>query len=227
MKKTAVVFMIIFLPVSLFAVQARNTELVDILTANTLSSGEMRVEAKFYPNGDVLNKLSIGIFDKLMIGGIFNVKNLIASGDVSFDVPQFLVKWRFTDDKDAWPALAIGYEGMGNADVQAKGLYLAATKELASGDFSVQLTLDIYSEDFADFRGIVDAGAGIAMAVTREFVVTAEYDGILGIIGSRHINFGIGYFFDPIEIDVGIRYGIWSDHYYLSRMLKIMYIRYF
>ena len=128
----------------------------------------------------------------------------------------------FADDDGA--QILSQFRGQSTAGAQQ---FRRSRRQLAAGDFKVQTTLNIYSDEFVEFKGKVDAGLGIAMAITREFVVTAEYDGILGIAGTRHINFGIGYFFDPIEIDVGIRYGIWSDHYYLSRMLKIMYIRYF
>jgi opacity protein-like surface antigen len=208
------------------AAQARNIELIDVPTANTMIKGEVRVDIKMYPGGGILSRLYVGLFDKLMIGGAFNVRNIIGEGSVTFDLPpQFLGKIRITDDEGAVPAIAVGYEGQGYMDVPAKGAFLSLTKEVNAG-IIMQLTGTVYTSNFTHFGQDINAGAGAAFAVTREFVLSAEYDGIIGK-EHGHINLGAGYFFDPIEIDMGIKYGTGGQTDRLARILKILYISYF
>ncbi len=211
----------------LFASQARNIELVDVPTANTLIRGEVRVDIKFYPGGGILNRLYVGFFDRLMVGGALNIRNLIGTGDVELVFPpKFLGKIRLTDDTSTIPAISIGYEGESYFDIKARGLFISITKELNLGSFFIQLDGAVYTNEFTQFGKEIDAGAGISFAITPEFIISTEYDSILGN-EDGHFNIGIGYFFDPIEIDIGIKYGLGNMENRLSRILKILYISYF
>ncbi len=227
--KKIILYLFVFLNLInfLFAGQARNIELVDIPTANTLIRGEVRVDIKFYPGGGILNRLYVGFFDRLMVGGALNVRNLIGTGDVELVFPpKFLGKIRLTDDTSTIPAISIGYEGESYLDVEAKGLFISVTKELNLGSIFMQLNGLVYTNEFSQFGKEIDAGAGIAFAITKEFIISAEYDSILGN-EDGHFNIGIGYFFDPIEIDIGIKYGLGNVQNKLARILKILYISYF
>jgi hypothetical protein len=228
MKKIFLIFLLVFISINfLFAAQARNIELVDIPTANTLIRGEVRVDIKFYPGGGILNRVYAGFFDRLMIGGALNIRNLIGTGNVELVLPpKFLGKIRITDDTSAIPSISIGYEGESYFDVSAKGLFLALTKELNLGGIFLQLTGTVYTNEFSQFGKNIDAGAGLALALTKEFIISTEYDSIFGN-ADGHINIGIGYFFDPIEIDIGIKYGLGENECKLARILKILYISYF
>lgn len=227
MKKTFIVLACIVLSTPLFAAQARNIELVDVPTANTLIKGEIRYDIKFFPGGGILNRLYVGFFDRLMIGGALNVNNLIGTGNVNVVLPpKFLGKIRITDETDVVPAISIGYEGESYHDVPTKGAFVAVTKEIALGPVFLQATGTVYTNQFVYIGRDIDVGAGVAVAVTREFVISAEYDSI--ILDERgHLNFGVGYFFDPIQIDVGIKYGMGEQEARLSRILRIIYVSYF
>ncbi len=227
MKKSCFTVLLLLAAAQLsYAAQARNVELVDLPTANTMIKGEVRVDIKLYPAGGILSRVYVGLFDRLMIGGAFNVRNLIGTGDVTCDLPpQFIGKIRITDDDGAVPALSVGYEGQGYMDVPAKGAFISLTKEINIG-IIMQLTGTVYTNEFVHFGQNIDLGAGMAFAITREFILSAEYDSIIGD-KRGHINFGVGYFFDPIEIDIGIKYGLSDMDYRVARMLKILYITYF
>ena len=227
MKKICfIVVLVLALSAAVCAQQARNIELVDVPTANTLIKGEVRIDIKLYPGGGILSRLYIGIFDRLMLGGAFNVENIIGTGDVNVVFPpKLLGKLRFTDDDGAVPAISLGYEGEGYSDVPPRGAFISITKEFNAG-ITFQLSGVVYTNEFTNFGQDIRWGTGIAFAITREFIVSAEYDGLFGA-ESAHINFGIGYFFDPIEIDVAIKYGLGEYDNYLSRTLKILYITFF
>jgi len=228
MKKAYItIFSILIFSAGIFAAQARNIELVDLPTANTLIKAELRCDIKLYPGGGILTRLYIGIFDKLMIGGAFNIVNLIGTGEVEYVLPpKFLGKIRLTDDEGVMPAISIGYEGQGYLDIPAKGVFLSVTKEISLGVVFMQLTGAVYSNEFNNFGRDIDAGAGIAFAITKDFVICGEYDGFLGE-NPGHINFGLGYFFNPIQIDIGLKYGLGDENITVARILKIVYISYF
>jgi hypothetical protein len=211
----------------IYAAQARNLELVDVPTANTLLKGELRVDFKFAPSGGILSRLYIGLFERFYIGGAFNVDNIIGSGDVSPDFPpNFTGKIRLTDDEGAVPAISLGYEGQGYMSLPAKGVFVAVTKEVNIG-IIMQLTAEVNTSNFVHFGQNIDLGAGLAFGITRELNACMEFDGLLGGDNWGRINFGIGYFFDPIEIDVGFKFGFGSGEPAQARILKIVYISYF
>ncbi|MEI7541752.1 MAG: hypothetical protein WCJ94_00675 [bacterium] len=225
MKKLILCLFLVITPAILFAVQARNLEILDVPTANSLIKGEIRGDFKFYPGGGILNRLYVGLFDRLFIGGSMRVDNLVGRGNLSFEIPWFLIKFRFTDDEGYMPAIAIGYEAPGYYEVPTKGAYVAATKELALGSVIAQFTGTVYANDFKNFGKGVDMGAGVEFAITKEFNLGTECDGIFGARpNARYVNLVAGYFFDPIQIDVGLKFNLNND---VSRILRIIYITYF
>lgn len=211
-----------------YAGQARNIELVDVPTANTLLQGEIRIDFKFAPGGGILTRLYVGLFDRVFLGGSFNVNNVIGSGDIVPDFPpNFAVKIRATDDDGPVPAISIGYDGQGYMNIPAKGVFLAVTKELSISSIIMQLSAIINTNDFVHVAQGIDFGAGAAFAFTREFTACAEIDGLFGGDNRARVSFGLGYFFNPIEIDLGFRFGWGDGEPPQSRVLKITYVTYF
>ena len=95
----------------------------------------------------------------------------------------------------------------------------------AMGSAFAQVTGTVYTNNFRNFGQDVDMGAGIEFAITKEFILGAEFDGIFGALtDARYVNFVTGYFFDPIQIDLGVKYNLNKD---VSRVLRIIYINYF
>ncbi len=228
MKRAVLAILFMLAACFLMGSQARNTEILDVPTANTLMKGELRGDFKFYPGGGILSRIYVGIFDRLMIGGAERVDNIIGHGNISLNIPWFLGKVRLTDDDGAIPAISIGYEGEGYYKAPAKGVFVAITKEIALGPIFAQLTGTVYNNNqFRQFGQDIDVGAGIEFAITKEFVIGAEFDGVFGAGDHRNANAVIGYFFDPIEIDVGMNFGLWNNELYFSRILKIVYVAYF
>jgi hypothetical protein len=226
MKKAVISAAIVLLACGfIYAAQARNLELVDVPTANTLLKGEIRVDFKFSPGGGILSRIYIGIFERLYVGGAFNVNNVIGSGNVDPEMPNFTGKIRITDDEGAIPAISLGYEGEGYMNLPAKGIFLAVTKELNLG-IILQATGTVYTDNFVKFGNDIGLGAGLAFGITRELNACVEFDSLPGS-GKGRINFGTGYFFDPIEIDIGFKFGFGAGEPAQARILKVVYISYF
>ena len=158
MKRMFIVFVCIVFSVPVFAVQARNIELVDVPTASTLIKGEIRVDIKFYPGGGILNRFYVGFFDRFMMGGALNITNIVGTGDVEVVLPpKFLGKIRITDDDGVVPAISLGYEGEGYFDMDPRGAFLAVTKEIELGQVFLQATGTIYTNEFQEFGSEIDS----------------------------------------------------------------------
>ena len=231
MKKALISAAFVLLTCGLiYAAQARNIELVDVPTANTLLKGELRFDFKFSPGGGILSRVYVGVFDRLYIGAAFNVNNVIGSGNVDPQIPNFTGKIRITDDEGAVPAISLGYEGEGYegegfTNQNAKGIFLAVTKEINAG-IIMQATGAVYTDNFVKFGNDIGLGAGLAFGITRELRACLEFDGMPSAARGR-LNFGLGYFFDPIEIDMGFKFGFGAGEPAQARILKVVYISYF
>ncbi len=210
-----------------FGAQARNIELVDVPTANSMLKAELRYDVKFYSGGGVLNRVYVGIFDRLMIGAALNVTNLVGTGQIQVILPpKLLGKFRITDDDGAVPAIAIGYEGESYFDMAARGVFLSVTKEVMLGSAFIQLTGTVYSNQFSEILNNIDMGAGIAFAITPDLALSAEADSFL-LDNSLNINGGISYRFEPITLEVILKYGLGENDIRHSRVLRLTYISYF
>ncbi len=210
-----------------FGAQARNIELVDVPTANSMLKAELRYDVKFYSGGGVLNRVYVGIFDRLMIGAALNVTNLVGTGQIQVILPpKLLGKFRITDDDGAVPAIALGYEGEAYFDMDARGVFVSVTKEVMLGSAFMQLTGTVYTNQFSDILMQLDMGAGMAFAITPDLALSAEVDSIFRD-SSLNLNCGIGYRFEPITIEVILKYGLGEEDVRHSRVLRLTYISYF
>jgi hypothetical protein len=228
MKKAIILAILsVFMSCAAYAGQARNIELVDVPTANTLLQKEIRIDFKFSPGGGILSRLYVGLFDRLYLGGAFNVNNVIGSGAITLDFPPgVLAKVRLTDDDGPVPAISLGYDGQGYMNIPAKGVLIAVTKEVNAG-IIMQISAVAYTNNFAQFGRDIDIGAGIAFGITRELTACVEIDSLLGASPGGRVSFGLGYFFDPIEIDLGFKYGYGTGEPAQARVLKIVCITFF
>ncbi|PKL92384.1 MAG: hypothetical protein CVV21_03475 [Candidatus Goldiibacteriota bacterium HGW-Goldbacteria-1] len=219
--------LILFFAVCSFGTQARNIELVDVPTANSMLKAELRYDVKFYAGGGVLNRIYVGVFDRLMIGAALNVTNLVGNGQIQVVLPpKLLGKFRITDDEGGVPAIAIGYEGESYLDMYTRGVFISVTKEIALGSAFMQLTGTVYTSQFSDIIMSMDMGAGAAFAITQDFMISAEVDSLFRD-SSLNLNCGISYRFEPITIEVILKYGLGEDDVRHSRVLRLTYISYF
>lgn len=228
MKKCVIgTFLVLFFSVCSFGTQARNIELVDVPTANSMLKAELRYDVKFYAGGGVLNRIYVGVFDRLMIGAALNVTNLVGTGQIQVILPpKLLGKFRITDDEGGVPAISLGYEGESYLDMYTRGVFVSVTKEIALGSVFMQLTGTVYTNQFSDIITNMDMGAGAAFAVTRDLILCAEIDSLFRD-SSLNLNCGISYRFDPITLEVILKYGLGEEDVRHSRVLRLTYISYF
>ena len=137
----------------------------DIPTAYGLKKYEMRADFGFYDGGGILSKAYLGLFPQFYIGGAANVRGFIGSSELKMvrDDAQLLAKLVAVKEDESIPAIAIGWDGPAYDRGEAKGLYLAVSKEVPTAVGFLQFHGGLNSANVESFVGNRDLRASAAM----------------------------------------------------------------
>jgi len=196
----------------------------DVQTAYGLKKYELRTDLRFHDGGGILGKAYLGLFSRFFLGGAVEVRNAIGSGDVRLrrDDAQLLARLLVLKEDEAVPALAIGWDGPAYERGEAKGLYLAVSKELATNFAFVQFHGGLNSANAEQFEANRDlrASFGVTTAVHNVGLFT-EVDEVLNAVGSRW-NAGLQVYFSPITLGLEFRdLASIRPNTLVSRLLKV------
>jgi hypothetical protein len=136
MKKA---ILIMILCVTAVLVQAYNfTYLVGAPTADVMEQGEYDIWTKIYRDNGMLIGTQIGLFPYVTIGLSYGAENMVGNLNPEWhELFDANVKFRFLQETQMVPAVAIGFDSMGHGawhkdlnryDIKSKGFYLAASK---------------------------------------------------------------------------------------------------
>lgn len=179
----------------------------DVQTAYSLKKYGLRTDFKFHDGGGILAKAYLGLFPRFFIGGAVEMRNFIGSGDLRLrrDDAQLLARLLLIKEDDSLPALSVGWDGPQYERGEAKGLYLAVSKELPTELAFIQLHAGVnspYVETFVANRDL-RASFGITTAI-RQVGLFTEIDEVLHPLGSRW-NAGLSATFSPITLGLEFR----------------------
>ncbi|MBD3383847.1 hypothetical protein GF407_02870 [candidate division KSB1 bacterium] len=89
-------------------------ELIDIPTASLVNSGDFIAGLRFYENGSLLGRLSVGLSRKMMFGVSFSGERIIGGDAVDWnDTPGVQIAYRIVDESLMFPALTLGLDTQG------------------------------------------------------------------------------------------------------------------
>ncbi len=181
------VLIIAFLLISIsFAFANTFTYTVGAPTANVLEQGEYNIWTKIYKANGMLAGTQIGLLPYITLGLSYGAENMVGNLSPEWhDMVDANVKFRFIQETQMIPALAIGFDSMGHGawhseynryDIKSKGFYLAASKHniLLPGfaaHIGINRSLEIEDDD-KDISGWIAVQQSIGDVVH----VFAEYD---------------------------------------------------
>ena len=174
----------------------------DVPTAYVLRKYELRGDFNFYEGGGILGKAFLGLFPQFSIGGAANVRGFIGSSDLqlSRDDAQLLAKLQFIQEDESIPAVAMGWDGPAYGRGEAKGLYLAVSKEVPTPLGFVQFHGGLNSSNIESFVGSRDLRASAALTgAIRNFGFFTSVDEVLHPVAPRWAA-GIEGHFAPITL---------------------------
>jgi hypothetical protein len=201
-------------------------ELGDLPSAFMASKYALQTDLKFHAGGGILAKATLGIFRRFHIGGAVELRNFIGSGDMRFgrDDAQLLARLQVLEESNAWPALALGWDGPSYEFGELRGLYLAVSKRFATRLAIFALHGEVNSSRVESFVGSRDlrAGAGASAALGNTLLFT-ELDEGLNPSGPRW-NAGLRATWEPITLGLEFRDLASLRGFPASRLLRVSWL---
>lgn len=179
----------------------------DVQTAYSLKKYGLRSDFKFYDGGGIMGKAYLGLFPRFFIGGAANLRNFVGGGDLKLrrDDAQLLARLEVIREDDTLPSIALGWDGPNYERGEAKGLYLAVSKELPTQVALIQLHGGLNSPYVETFVANRDLRASFAVTTAiRNVGLFTEIDEVLNPLGSRW-NAGFSVVFKPITLGLEFR----------------------
>ncbi len=174
--------------------------LIDLPTAGMLPQRTLALDLDFYQQGGLLAGMSVGVFDRLLLGVSFGGTQLIGAGSPQWNAtPGFEVKARIIEESIVLPAIALGFDSQGKETyidklsrytIKSMGFYAVASKNYqAMGFLSFHGGIN-YSLERADGDSDPNFFAGIEKTLGPFISVLAEYN--LGMNDSNKDALGRG-----------------------------------
>ncbi len=235
MKKIKLLFVVVlFSSFGVFAQGSAGTNakfeyrsLIDLPTAGILEKGFVGVTMDVLPNGGVISKLEVGVFENFSFGISFGGMNIIGTGPVTWDkLPGVNIRARLLDETQSMPALTIGFDSQGKGkyfdnlnryEIKSPGFYLAAAKNFDFlGYLSVHGVIN-YSLERKDGDKDLDFGVGVEKTLGKRISLMAEYDFATNDNTGKALGNGNGYLNFGLRWSVGQGFTVGLD---LRNMLE-------
>jgi hypothetical protein len=184
--------------------------LIDMPTAGILEKGYVGATSDILPDGVLIAKLEVGVFDNVSFGISYGGSNLIGAGSPGwYKYPGVNVRYRVFNESVVLPALTFGFDSQGKGEyfdssgrfaIKSPGFFGAVSKNFAFlGFLSLHGAIN-YSLERKDGDNFVDLTAGFEKTVGPNLSVIAEYDFALNDNNTTSFGAGNGY------LNMGIRW---------------------
>ena len=160
--------------------------LIDIPTAGNIPHKNLALDMDIYQQGGLLVGISLGLFDRVLLGISDGGQNLIGNEKPSWNpVPGFQVKVRIINETVFLPAIAFGFDSQGKETydksleryaIKSFGFYAVVSKNYNFlGDLSLHGGLN-YSLERADEDRDPNLFAGVEKTIGPRISVMTEYN---------------------------------------------------
>jgi hypothetical protein len=174
--------------------------LIDLPTAGILERGYVALRTDFMPEGTVIAKLEVGVFNNMSFGISFGGSNIIGTGDVDwYNYPGVNFRVRLVDETTSWPAITLGFDSQGKGEyysdpgryeIKSPGFFAAVAKNFELlGYLSIHALVN-YSLERADDDKDLNVGLGVEKTIGGSVSFIAEYD--FAINDNNTLSFGGG-----------------------------------
>lgn len=160
--------------------------LIDVPTAGIIPHGGLALDLDFFQNGGLLTGLSVGLFNRLVLGISYGGANLIGTdAPVWNKSPGFAIKLRLVEESQFIPAIGLGFDSQGKEfyvdrldryAIKSMGFYAVASKNYeAWGDLSFHGGVN-YSLERGDKDDDPNLFVGLNKSIGPVADVLAEYN---------------------------------------------------
>ncbi len=177
--------------------------LIDMPTAGILEKGFVGLTTDVMPNGVLISKIEVGVFDNISFGLSYGGSNLIGEGKINwYDLPGVNFRVRLLDESLTIPALSVGFDSQGKGEyfsdenryeIKSPGFYGAVSKNFEFlGFLSLHGTIN-YSLENKDGDGFLNMFLGFEKTIGKSFSLVGEYNFALNDNNTSKFGGGDGY----------------------------------
>jgi len=160
--------------------------LIDMPAAGILEKGYVGVTNNILPEGVVISKLEVGVFENVSFGISYGGANIIGSGKPDwYNLPGVNIRFRLLNESINFPALTLGFDSQGkgleyeNPDryqIKSPGFFASASKNFQFlGYLSLHATAN-YSFEKNDGDNFLNFKLGAEKTIGESFSLVSEYD---------------------------------------------------
>ncbi len=210
--------------------------LIDMPTSGVLKKGNVGTSFYLMPEGVVIGRIEVGVFNGFSFGISYGAANFIGVGSPDwYKLPGVNVKIKLLDETEAMPALALGFDSQGKGKFYSKlseysvlkegskdvevnrfkikspGFFVASSKNF---QFLGYLTLHgclCYSLERDDQDRDLDLIVGAEKTLGSQLSLLAEFDFSVNDNGKYSFGDGQGYFNAGIRWSLGDGFTIGFD----------------
>ncbi len=127
--------------------------LIDLPTAGILQKGFTGITMDIMPNGVVVSKIEVGVFDGFSFGISYGGSNIIGSGNIEwYKLPGINVRGRIIDESQTLPAITVGFDSQGKGSY-SRGL---ARYQIKSPGFFVSTAKNFEFLGYLSLHGVIN-----------------------------------------------------------------------
>ncbi|OGU74313.1 MAG: hypothetical protein A2V93_04875 [Ignavibacteria bacterium RBG_16_34_14] len=186
--------------------------LIDMPTAGILKKGFVGVVTDILPEGVLIARIEVGVFDNISFGISYGGSNVIGAGKPDwYELPGINIRFRIVDESVALPSITLGFDSQGKGEYFKKenryafkspGFFGAVSKNFALlGFLSVHGSAN-YSFEGDDGDNFVNLMAGVEKTLGPNLSLIMDYDFTLNDNTTKIFGDGNGY------LNVGLRWSL-------------------
>jgi hypothetical protein len=231
MKKVLYVYLFIFFFAGTLSAQNNAGEnataeyryLIDLPTTGVVEKGTVGITMDLMPNGIMLSRMEVGVFDDISFGISYGGSNIIGSGDIDwYEYPGVNLRYKIIQESLLFPSITVGFDSQGKGfwfddpgryAIKSPGFFAAASKNYQFlGYLSLHGSVN-YSLENADGENFTNFMVGIEKTIGSRVSVMFDYNFGLNDNGSDKFGKGNGY------LNLGIRFAV-ADGFTLGLDLR-------
>ncbi len=160
--------------------------LIDMPTAGILEKGFVGVTTDIMPNGVMIEKLEVGVFDNISFGISYGGSNIIGSHKINwYNYPGINFRARIVNESNTFPAISVGFDSQGKGiysdlnsryEIKSPGFYAAVSKNFSFiGYLSLHGTVN-YSLETKDGDNFTNISVGFEKTIGAKLSLIGEYN---------------------------------------------------
>ncbi|OGU27822.1 MAG: hypothetical protein A2057_09935 [Ignavibacteria bacterium GWA2_35_9] len=186
--------------------------LIDMPTAGILDKGFVGVVADILPNGVLISKIEVGVFDNISFGISYGGSNVIGAGTPDwYKLPGINVRARIISESVTVPSITLGFDSQGKGEyfdsakryaIKSPGFFAAVSKNFELLGYLCLHATANYSLEGEDGDNFVNLMGGVEKTLGPNISLILDYDFTLNDNTTKIFGEGNGY------LNAGIRWAL-------------------